>query len=126
MNEEHDPKPSTYTPSPQVPEDLAPRLAVILAVLSGEKSVSEAARELNLSRNHFQSLLHRSLGAVIETLTPKEPGRPRPSEAMSDLRRQLKRLERENTRLKRRVEATNELITVAGELLHGLGPGHRT
>jgi hypothetical protein len=126
MNEEHEPKPSTYTPSPQVPEDLAPRLAVILAVLSGEKSVSEAARELHLSRNHFQSLLHRSLGAVIETLTPKEPGRPPPNEAMSDLQRQLKRLERENSRLKRRVEATNELITVAGELLHGQRrPGER-
>jgi hypothetical protein len=119
MNEEQENKHSTYTPSPQVPEGLAPRLAVILAVLAGEKSVSEAARELNLSRNHFQSLLHRSLGAVIETLTPKEPGRAPPNEELRDLHRQMKRLQRENTRLKRRVEATNELITVAGELLHG-------
>jgi hypothetical protein len=126
MNEEQKPRPSTYTPSPQVPEELAPRLAVILAVLSGEKSVSEAARELHLSRNHFQSLLHRSLGAVIETLTPKEPGRPPPDEALSELHKHLKRLEQENARLKRRVEATNELITVAGELLHGQRrPGER-
>jgi hypothetical protein len=126
MSEEHERKHSTYTPSPPVPEELAPRLAVILSVLSGEKSVSEAARQLNLSRNHFQSLLHRSLGAVIETLAPREPGRPPPNEALSDLQRQLKRLERENTRLKRRVEATNELITVAGELLHGQRrPGER-
>ena len=53
---------STYTPSPEVPQELAPRVALILEVLSGAKTVSEAAREANLSRNHFQSLLNRSLG----------------------------------------------------------------
>jgi transposase InsO family protein len=128
MNEEppNEHPPSNYTPSPEVPPELAPRLAVILRVLSGEKSVSEAARELNLSRNHFQSLLHRSLAAMITELAPKEPGRPAISPAISELQQRLKRLERENARLKKRVEATNELITVAGELLHGQrSPGPR-
>jgi transposase InsO family protein len=124
MNEEssNEHPPSTYTPSPEVPPELAPRLAVILAVMSGEKSVSEAAREMNLSRNHFQSILHRSLAAMIAELAPKEPGRPAKPQAMSELAQRVKRLERE----KRRVEATNELITVAGELLHGQrSPGQR-
>ncbi len=128
MNEEppNEKPPSSYTPSPQVPPELAARVAVILQVLSGEKSVSEAARELNLSRNHFQSLLHRSLAAMIEEISPKEPGRPAKTQAMSELEQRLKRLERENVRLKRRVEATDELITVAGELLHGQrSPGQR-
>lgn len=128
MNEEppNEKPTSTYTPSPQVPPELAHRLAVIMQVLSGEKSVSEAARELNLSRNHFQSILHRSLAAMIAELSPKEPGRPAKPQAMGELQQRLKRLERENSRLKRRVEATDELITVAGELLHGQrGPGQR-
>jgi transposase InsO family protein len=128
MNEEpsNEHPSTTYTPGPEVPPELAPRFAVILAVLSGEKSVSEAAREMNLSRNHFQSILHRSLAAMITELAPKERGRPAKPPAMSELAQRVKRLERENTRLKRQVEATHELITVAGELLHGQrSPGQR-
>jgi len=46
---------------------------------------------------------------------------------MSDLEQRLKRLERENGRLKKRVAATDELILIAGELLHGKRePGQRT
>lgn len=128
MNEEPPKEPnSTYTPSPEVPQDLAPRLALILEVLSGAKTVSEAAREASLSRNHFQSLLNRSLGSMIEALNPKEPGRKPKPQALSALEQRLKKLERENSRLKKRVEATDELIMVAGELLHGQRrPGQRT
>ena len=128
MNEEppNEKPASTYTPSPEVPPELAVRLTTILAVLSGKKSVSEAARELDLSRNHFQSILHRSLTAMIEELQLKEPGRPAKPQALNELQQRLKRLERENVRLKRRVEATDELITVAGQLLHGQrSPGQR-
>lgn len=128
MNEEpSNEKPlSTYTPSPEVPPELSARLAVILQVLSGEKSVSEAARELSLSRNHFQSILHRSLAAMIAELAPKEPGRKPKPEMLSELQQRMKKVERENSRLKSQVEATHELITVAGELLHGQrSPGQR-
>lgn len=119
MNESTNSRSSTYTTSPVVPAEVLPRLAVIVQVLSGEKSVSQAAREMNLSRNHFQSILHRSLAAMIETLVPKEPGRHPKPQALSDLERRLRQLERENTRLKRRVAATDELLQVAGQLLHG-------
>lgn len=118
---------STYTPAPEVPEELAPRLTLILEVLSGAKALSDAAREADLSRNHFQSLLNRSLGSMIEALRPQEPGRKPKPEALSELEKRLKKLERENGRLKKRVEATDELIMVAGELLHGRRqPGQRT
>jgi len=128
MNEEPPKDPhSTYTSTPPVPEDLAPRLALILEVLSGAKTLSDAAREANLSRNHFQSILNRSLGSMIEALKAKEPGRKPKPQALSELEQRLKRLERENSRLKKRVEATDELIMVAGELLHGQRrPGERT
>lgn len=128
MNEEPPKTPSsTYTPSPEVPQELAPRLALILQVLSGAKTLSEAAREANLSRNHFQSLLNRSLGSMVQALAPQEPGRKPKPQVLSELEQRLKKLERENTRLKKRVEATDELIMVAGELLHGQRrPGQRT
>jgi transposase InsO family protein len=128
MNEEPPKEPSsTYTPTPEVPQELAPRLALILEVLSGAKTVSEAAREASLSRNHFQSLLNRSVGSMIEALQPKEPGRKPKPQVLSELEQRLKKLERENSRLKKRVAATDELIMVAGELLHGQRrPGQRT
>jgi hypothetical protein len=66
-------KPS-YTPIPQVPAELMPRLAAIVAVLAGVKTVSEAARTLKLSRNHFQSILHRSLLAMVQSITVKRGG----------------------------------------------------
>lgn len=127
MNEELPKEPSsTYTPTPQVPQELAPRLALILEVLSGAKTLAQAAREANLSRNHFQSLLNRSVGSMVQALTPQEPGRKPKPQALSELEQKLKRLERENGRLKKRVEATDELIMVAGELLHGQRqPGQR-
>jgi transposase-like protein len=128
MNEEAPKDPSsTYTSSPDIPQKLAPRLALILEVLSGAKTLSEAAREANLSRNHFQSLLNRSLGSMVQALTPQEPGRKPKPQPLSDLEQRLKKLERENSRLKKRVEATDELIMVAGELLHGQRqPGQRS
>jgi transposase InsO family protein len=127
MNEEPPKEPSSaYTPTPAVPQELAPRLALILEVLSGVKSLAQAAREANLSRNHFQSLLNRSLGSMVAALTPQEPGRKPKQQALSALEQRLKKLERENSRLKKRVEATDELIMVAGELLHGQRqPGQR-
>ncbi len=127
MNEEPPKEPSsTYTPTPEVPQELAPRLALILEVLSGVKTLAQAAREANLSRNHFQSLLNRSLGSMVAALTPQEPGRKPKQQALSALEQRLKKLERENSRLKKRVEATDELIMVAGELLHGQRqPGQR-
>lgn len=109
----------SYTPWPELPSELMPRLAAIIQVLAGMKNISQAAREVNLSRNHFQSILHRSLLAMIDSLTLKSAGRPARPALQSELQRQIKRLERENARLKKRLEATDRLLEVAGELLHG-------
>ena len=75
MNEKKNPAPtkSNYTAEPDVPPELMPRLAAIIEVLSGVKTVSEAARELDLSRNHFHGarcrvpsqLIARCADAVI-------------------------------------------------------------
>jgi transposase InsO family protein len=111
-------KPS-YTPAPQVPAELMPRLAAIVEVLAGLKTVSEAARSLELSRNHFQTLLHRAVLGLVQAITPKAGGRPATAPQMASLQTQLQRLKRENTRLHKRVDSTDRLLEVASGLLHG-------
>lgn len=110
---------TNYTPSPVVgPEELA-RLAAIVEVLAGIKTVSAAARTLNLSRNHFQTLLNRGVTGLVTSIAAKPPGRPTKAKAVVTLERELKRLERANARLSKRVEATERLLQVASGLLHG-------
>jgi hypothetical protein len=96
-----------------------PRLAAIIEVLAGLKTVSEAARTLGLSRNHFQSILHRSLLAMVQTITVKPGGRPAKPEPLATLEREMRRLKRENARLQGQVHSTERLLEVAGGLLKG-------
>ena len=65
----------TYTPVPEVPEEVRERYQVLLEVLAGKETVSGGARRLHLSRNYFQSLLHRGLEGLLEGLSPKPSGR---------------------------------------------------
>ena len=111
-------KPS-YTPTPPVPPELMPRLAAIIEVLAGLKTVSEAARTLGLSRNHFQSILHRGLLAMVQTIALKPGGRPAKPDSIAMLEKQLRHLKRENARLQGQVHSTEHLLEVAGGLLKG-------
>ncbi len=108
-----------YTPMPAVPPELMPRLAAVLEVMAGVTTVSAAARSLGLSRNHFQSLLHRGIAALVEALAVQPGGRPATPRAQATLQAQLKQLQRENTRLQRQVGSTERLLEVASGLLHG-------
>ena len=108
-----------YTPAPDVPPEVMQRLAVLVEVLAGMKSVSEGARALKLSRNHFQTLLHRGLAGMLQEVTPHAAGRPAKPEALANLEAELQKLRRENEKLKARVGSTERLLTVASELLKG-------
>lgn len=108
-----------YTPAPDVPPEVMQRLAVLVEVLAGMKSVSEGARALNLSRNHFQTLLHRGLAGMLQEVTPHAAGRPAKPEALANLEAELAKLRRENEKLKARVGSTERLLTIASELLKG-------
>lgn len=110
---------STYTPAPAVPPEVMPRLVAIVEVLAGIKTVSEAARSLELSRNHFQTILHRAVLGLMQSITIKPGGRPGIPAAVAVLQKELQQLKRENTRLKKRVDSTDRLLEVAGGLLHG-------
>jgi transposase-like protein len=109
----------SYTPAPRVPSELLPRYKVMLEVLSGAMTVSEGARRLGLSRNHFQSLMHRGLAGLLEALRGKPSGRPSPPGKERQLREESARLKRENERLRKRAETTDRLLGLASGLLKG-------
>jgi transposase-like protein len=108
----------SYKPMPPVPEPLKERYRVVAEVLSGAITVSEGARRLGLSRNRFQSVMHRGLEALIESLHG-EPGRPAMPESERRLREEVRRLERENERLRKRAATTERVLGLARGLLRG-------
>lgn len=109
----------TYTALPVVPPALAERYETVTAVMAGTLTVSEGARRLGLSRNHFQSLLHRALGSVIQELGLKAGGRPPTPPRERQLEMETGRLRLENERLLRRVETTERILGLASGMLRG-------
>jgi transposase len=109
----------TYTALPVVPPALATRYETVISVIGGSLSVSEAARRLGLSRNHFQSLLHRALGSLLEELEPKAGGRPPIPPRERELEEETGRLRQENERLQKRVQTAERILGVASGLLQG-------
>lgn len=105
-------KTKSYTPMPSIPKDLKERYQVVVEVLAERMTVSEGARRLGLSRNHFQTLLHRGLEGLIEGLGPRPTGRP-----PTPRDEEKERLQRENTRLRDRVETIDRIMEVASGIL---------
>jgi transposase len=111
--------PRTYIPTPVVEPAVRARYQVVLEVLAGTCSVSAGARQLGLSRYHFQTLLHRGLEGLLRELAPKPPGRPKRSAGEQTLQQEAERLRRENAKLQARVQTTDRLLEVASGFLHG-------
>ena len=112
-------KKKSYTPAPQVAPEHEQRLTLILEVLAGKLTVSQAARTLGMSRNHFQTLLHRGLTGLAQGIVPKAGGRPAKPKELKDLEAELARLQRENAELSQRTGTTERLLEVASGLLQG-------
>ncbi len=118
MTKKRQPETSTYTPAPSVPEEIAERYVVVSAAMSGAMTVSEAARRLQLSRNHFQTLMHRAQTAVLEAITPGLPGRPPKSDREKELEVELKRLQRESARLEHELSLSAKMLGAVSDLMH--------
>jgi hypothetical protein len=112
-----------YVPEPEVPEEIRARYATILEVISGAITVADGARRLGLSRNRFQTLLHRAQAGMIEELAPKPAGRPKEkSDQERSMIEEMEKLKKENERLQGRIETFERLLGVAGDLLRGRQP----
>jgi transposase-like protein len=109
----------SYKRLPEIPEEMQERYRVMVEVLSGKLTVREGASRLGLSRNQFQSLLHRGLEGLLGGISTHPGGRPAVPETQRRLEEQREELERENERLRRQAETTERLLGVASGLLRG-------
>jgi len=108
-----------YTPAPVIDPEQVQRLAAIIEVLAGLKTVAEAARSLGLSRNHFQTVLHRGIEGLVGSLQTRPAGRRAKPKAQAALEQEITKLKRTNAKLQKRVASTDRLLEVASGLLHG-------
>ncbi|HSS48267.1 MAG TPA: transposase family protein [Thermoanaerobaculia bacterium] len=111
--------PQSYEPAPQVPKEMLERFQTIQEVLAGALSMTEGARRLSMSRNHFQTLVHRAERAMLQAMTPKPAGRPATPAKEIELRKELTKLQRENEQLKARGDAVERLLDLAGDWARG-------
>ena len=108
-----------YTPAPAIAPEVAPRVQAVLKVVSGQWTVTEAAAEIGMSRLRFQTLMHRSLEAMVSELAQKAPGRPSVPTRERELESENARLRRENEKLQGRVGTIDRLLGVASDMLKG-------
>ena len=98
------------------------RTLMLLEVLSGEKPVTDAIEEAQISRGHYYQLEERALQAILEAMEPGAgPGRP--PETTSRLLQQeerVKQLEADKRRLERLLSMTRKVLR-PGPLKTGLG-----
>ena len=111
-------KKKTYTPMPEVPQAIQDRFKVVMEVQSGAMSVSDGARKLGMSRNQFQTMMHKALAGMIEAMMPKAPGRPPKPEAESKLRAESDKLRRENDKLKAQVGSTHQMLEMVADIFN--------
>ena len=114
-------KPPTYTAAPEPPTDpdLRRRYDAIMAVIGQTQTVTEAAESLGMSRNHFQTILHRTIAGAITAMTPKPAGRPAKPPREAELEAENERLRSELAALKERATMIDRLMTVVGGLASG-------
>jgi hypothetical protein len=118
-------EPSSYQSQAQIPTELKQRFDLIRAVIGERTTISEAARELSIARVNMQTLVHRAEAAIVESLQPRSTG-PIPKPATEkQLEVRATQLENENAKLKKQLQAADEMMAAAGEIirsLRGLAP----
>lgn len=112
-------KKSDYVAAPMVENEMRARYLAVLKVLSGAMTVTDAAKEVGLSRNRFQTLMHRGLTALVGELVPKLPGPTPASETERALREENEQLKRHVQRLETRVETVDRMLGIASEMVRG-------
>lgn len=121
-------RPSSYKPAPEPPTDpvLRRRYDAIMSVLAQTQTVTAAAESLDMSRNHFQTILHRVLEAIIEAMTPKPAGRPAKPEREAALEAEIAQLRAELTALQAHSEMINRMMGALTSIASGREPSPRS
>jgi hypothetical protein len=108
-----------YEPAPQPSPEVQPLYESCLKVLTGELTVTAAAQQLHLSRNRFQTLMHRGLQGMLEALGPRPNGRPAKPRREVELEAELQQVRKQNAYLQQRVDSVDRLLGVASDLVRG-------
>jgi len=84
---------------------------MILSVLSGEVSVSDAIEQAQISRGFYYDLEERALGAMLVALTPGgESQASSPQARITQLEERCKKLEQDKRRSERLLHLTRRVI----------------
>src|SRR5258706_8796028 len=129
MSEEKIQETSGYVPAPEVPKADEERYRTLMLVIAGEMTVTDGAKRLGLSRVRFQTVMHRSMRALIAAATKKSPGRKPKPEREQTLEQEVARLRKENEKLTQHQTETDTLLGAASILLQeriGMRPRYRS
>src|SRR5262245_23222310 len=115
----------SYVAAPQVPTELTDRMQIVMAVLAGTMTMREGASKLGMARNNFQTLVHKTQQAMVESLQPKPTGRKPKPEGQAEMEAELERLRRRNQKLESQLQTMDRLLGVAGEVITDLRESER-
>src|SRR5262245_38303321 len=87
------------------------RVQIVMKVQIGQMSVTEAARELGVSRAYYYQLEEEMLRAALGAVTPEKPGpkSPRIDPNIAMIQNKLKDVERERELLEIKVKHLEEI-----------------
>ncbi|HEX4450800.1 MAG TPA: hypothetical protein VH143_08030 [Kofleriaceae bacterium] len=97
-----------------------------MSVLAQTQTVTAAAASLDMSRNHFQTILHRVIEAIIEAMTPKPAGRPAKPEREAALEAELERVTSELTALQAHAAMMKRMMGALTSIVSGPAPSPRS
>ena len=88
------------------------RTLMVLEVLSGEKPVTDAIEQAQISRGHYYQLEERALKAILTAMEPgTSPGRPpETTTRILQLEEKVKELEADKRRLERLLSMTRKVL----------------
>ena len=121
-------RPPSYKPAPEPPTDpvLRRRYDAIMSVLSQTQTVTAAAESLDMSRNHFQTILHRVLESMIDAMTPKPAGRPAKPEREAALEAELEQVKAELSALQAHAAMMKRMMGALTSIVSGPTPSPRS
>lgn len=110
----HRPRPTPkWLLGADAPDPIAQRRCLmVLSVLSGEKPVTDAVEEAQISRQLYYQLESRALQAMLRALSPgsEEPRGEQATSRLAELEAKVTRLEREKRRAERLLFLTRKTI----------------